>query len=218
MAWYKIFHNLNKKYSTWYIFVLILLISFLGRYIIRKSLPIREKFTQLDKYDLKEGCDVFDSFYVSHYDDLLFSSEKNNFEIGKIKENTDLTTESRVLDIGSGTGHHVNLLSDSNIPAIGLDKSKDMTKYATNVYPDLDFQTGDALTKKYPDGAFTHILLLYFTIYYFKDKTALFRNCYKWLAPGGYIIVHLVNKFKFNPVIPKSNLIRNECVCSLLCL
>ena len=29
------------------------------------------------------------------------------------------------------------------------------------------------------------------------------------VAPGGYLILHLVNKHKFNPVIPKSNFIRN---------
>ena len=209
MAWYKIFHNLNKKYSTWYIFVLILLIAFIGRYIVRKTLPIREKFTKIDKFELKEGDDVFDSFYVNYYDELLYNGDKNNYEIGKINETTNLTNESRVLDIGSGTGHHLNLLADLEIPAIGLDKSRYMTEYASATYPKLDFQTGDALTKNYPSGSFSHIFILYFTVYYFKDKKTLFENCYKWLAPGGYLILHLVNKHKFNPVIPKSNVIRN---------
>ena len=51
-----------------------------------------------------------------------------------------------------------------------------MTEYASATYPKLDFQTGDALTKDYPSGSFSHIFILYFTVYYFKDKKTLFEN------------------------------------------
>ena len=44
-----------------------------------------------------------------------------------------------------------------------------------------------------------------FTIYQFEDKMTLFRNCYHWLEPNGYLIMHLVNRSKYNPIVPAAN-------------
>ena len=58
----------------------------------------------------------------------------------------------------------------------------------------MDFMNFDA-------QSFTHITCLYFTIYYIKDKTRLFKNCYDWLKPGGYMVLHLVNRNMFDPIL-----------------
>ena len=39
-------------------------------------------------------------------------------------------------------------------------------------------------------------------IYKYKDKTAFIQNVYNWLRPGGYFTLHLVDKTRFDPVIP----------------
>ena len=31
------------------------------------------------------------------------------------------------------------------------------------------------------------------------------RNCYQWLMPNGYFIVHLADKDKYNPIVPAAN-------------
>ncbi len=46
---------------------------------------------------------------------------------------------------------------------------------------------------------------MYFTIYYFNDKTQFFNNCFNWLMPGGYLIVHLVDRAHFDPILPPGN-------------
>jgi hypothetical protein len=46
---------------------------------------------------------------------------------------------------------------------------------------------------------------MYFTIYYFEDKTQFFNNCFNWLMPGGFLIVHLVDRDKFDPILPPGN-------------
>ena len=46
---------------------------------------------------------------------------------------------------------------------------------------------------------------MYFTIYYFQDKKEFFDNCFKWLMPGGYLIVHLVDRTHFDPILPPGN-------------
>ena len=94
-----------------------------------------------------------------------------------------------VLDIGSGTGHHVKNLSDNGYKAIGIDTSPAMIKKAKKIYPDMDYQNVDALSViSFPQNSFSQITCLYFTIYYIKDKQQFFNNCIHWLKPGGFFI------------------------------
>ena len=44
-------------------------------------------------------------------------------------------------------------------------------------------------------------LMLMMTIYYIENKTAAFHNIYNWLKPGGYMVIHLVDRDKFDPRI-----------------
>ena len=44
-----------------------------------------------------------------------------------------------------------------------------------------------------------------FTIYYFKDKRHFFDNAMDWLMPGGWLIVHLVDRETFDPILPPGN-------------
>lgn len=157
------------------------------------------------KYVNKLGTEIYDNFYVELYDDLVYSYAKNNYEIGQIN---DLTggKNNIILDVGSGTGHHVNAFSKKGIRAIGVDISQDMVNKAKENYPNLDFRVGNVLDSiLFQPNYFTHITCLYFTVYYIQDKRLLFSNCINWLLPGGYLIVHLVDKYKFDPIIPAGN-------------
>ena len=50
-------------------------------------------------------------------------------------------------------------------------------------------------------NSFSTITCFYFTIYYIKDKNTFLQNCYNWLMPGGYLVLHLVNRDKFDPIL-----------------
>ena len=77
-----------------------------------------------------------------------------------------------------------------------------MVTRAKNKYKNYRFKQGDALESiLYPSNTFTAITCLYFTLYYIKDKTTFFQNCYNWLKPGGYLVIHLVNRDKFDPIL-----------------
>jgi len=166
-----------------------------------------EGFTQKAQFESKESViDIYDDFYANIYDHLVFSYIKNEYEIGEIIEKTHLTEESRVLDIGSGTGHHVGSLLERRITAEGIDLSPNMVAKSKTNYPGATFTLGDIMNKEaFAIGQFTHITCLYFTIYYLKDKPLFFRNCISFLKPGGYLIIHLVNRDKFDPVLPAGN-------------
>jgi ubiquinone/menaquinone biosynthesis C-methylase UbiE len=98
------------------------------------------------------------------------------------------------------------VFNSKNINASGLDKSPSMIEIAKKKYPKLEFDVGDANdVMLYPAHTFTHITCLYFTIYYVEDKFSFFRNCYEWLKPGGYLVIHTVNKHNFDPILNAAN-------------
>jgi len=170
--------------------------------------PNREGFVENKQFLFKEGNDVYDDFYASIYDYLVFNAIKNDYEVGIIINNTSPTSKSVIADIGCGTGHHVNNLSTKNLEVIGVDISPSMIKQAKENNPNIahQFRVGDGLNSHlFKDDSLTHILCLYFTIYYMKDKMRFFYNCMNWLMPGGYLIVHLVDKYKFDPILPPGN-------------
>jgi len=166
-------------------------------------LSSREGYEEKSEYILKEGPEIYDGFYANIYDDLVYNKLKNEYEIGSIINSTKPTSHSILLDIGSGTGHHLNLFKDSFSEMVGLDISPDMVKLAQQNYPSLNYQVGNALDNMmYESNSFTHVTCLYFTIYYIKDKKQFFENVYNWLMPGGYLSLHLVDRDKFDPIVP----------------
>jgi SAM-dependent methyltransferase len=171
-----------------------------------KSPILLEGYEQNDKFLFKQGPDIYDDFYADIYDYLVFNSLKNDYEVGTIINKTTPTSKSIILDVGSGTGHHVAKMSDNGLNVVGVDISKSMVKKAQEKYPELNFQVGDVLNgSQFKDNSFTHIMCMYFTIYYLKNKQQFFENCMEWLMPGGYLIIHLVDEHKFDPIVPPGN-------------
>jgi len=142
-------------------------------------------------------------FYANVYDKILHNETKNNFEIENIFTNP--SPNNFVLDIGCGTGHHVKQLNSLNIKVIGVDNSQSMIQKCKSNFPGLNFKVSNVLnTMEFPENTFSHILCLYFTIYYIKDKRLFFENCYHWLQPNGLLVIHLVNINKFDPIVPSA--------------
>ena len=165
-----------------------------------------EGFEQQDKFLIKTGPNIYDDFYSDIYDYLVFNNLKDDYEVGFIINSASPSSQSKILDIGCGTGHHVASLGSKGLDVIGIDISESMINKAKENFPDYKFKVGDALDgSTFNPSSFTHILCMYFTIYYFKDKTQFFNNCFKWLMPGGYLIVHLVDRHNFDPILPPGN-------------
>jgi SAM-dependent methyltransferase len=188
-----------------FITILLILIS-----IFKTGSPyskyLKEGFIEKENFLFKRGLDIYDDFYADIYDYLVFNDIKNEYEVGKIINSTEPNNESIILDIGCGNGHHVSKLAEQNLNIVGIDISPSMIKKAKENYPNLKFILGNVLNNnQFKQNSFTHILCLYFTIYYFKNKEEFFKNCYDWLMPGGYLIVHIVNREKFDPILPPGN-------------
>ena len=193
------------KTPIWCKLLLALSILLIITCLINVRRDTLEGFKQKKKFLLKKGNEVYDEFYVSVYDDLLQNQVKNVYEIGEIVGKTSLTSESRILDIGSGTGHHVHIMKEKGLDVKGVDVSPVMVAKAIENYPQHkdDFKIGDVNeTMMFAGGEFTHITCLYFTVYSIQDKRLFFDNCFHWLMPGGYMVVHMVDREKFDPMVP----------------
>jgi SAM-dependent methyltransferase len=193
-----------------------------------------EGFSQNEPFVLKRGDDIYDEFYTSIYDTIHLPHRRVPYELKTIIDATQADEKNSVfLDIGSGTGRVVRELNDLGYTSFGIDKSEAMVKHCISSSQatekgasplnseNLDsFGGGSAEAKNensvfkqgdvedillFNKSIFTHITCLYFTIYNFKNKGIFFRNCYQWLKPGGYLIIHLVEKDKFDTVPPIGN-------------
>jgi len=188
--------------------ILLLFILLILVIVIFKGLKPsgREGFDQSDQFLFKTNNEIYDDFYSDIYDYLVFNNIKNQYEVGEIINNTTPTSESIILDIGCGTGHHVAELGAKDLNVIGIDISPSMIAKAKEQFPQYTFEVGDAMNPdEFKFSSFTHILCMYFTIYYMKDKLRFLKNCFDWLMPGGYLIIHLVNRDQFDPILPPGN-------------
>ena len=207
----KIFQNFEKiikkinKTSIWSKIMLISLVLIVY-YIINKPKNNIEGFEQQDKLIFKENGEIYDTFYTSIYDQLKNDTKKTEFEISSIINNTSINNNDNILDIGSGTGNHVGGFKKYNINAIGLDKSKDMINISKKNFKNCKFKLGNVVNNNlFQPHNFSLISMMNLTIYELNNKKAAIKNCYEWLKPGGFLILHLVNPNKFNPSLKVSD-------------
>lgn len=198
----KIFYD---SFSTWgkVVFMLALLLIVVCTFKTEK-----EGFTVLEGYTEKTNDNLFDKFYSDIYDYLAFSEVRNDYEFSEILGITKPNNKSVILDVGCGTGNIVNLFNEKGYNIIGVDKSSHMVKKTVEKFPELKGKiiTGNVLkTQLFPPFYFSHILCLYFTIYYIDNKTLFFENVFDWLKPGGFFILHLVNRDNFSPILPMNS-------------
>ena len=201
--------NFYNKMSVWGKLLILIIICLVVFMMFKKKHNINmniEGFESGEKFLHYTGHEIYDDFYSDIYDHLVYNSIKDSYEVGQIINKTAPTNESVILDIGCGNGHHVAELTNKNLNAIGVDVSPAMVKTAKNTYPSNNYRVGDALNNAlFQPSTFTHILCLYFTVYYIEDKKRFFTNCMKWLKQGGVLVVHLVDRQNFDPILNPAN-------------
>lgn len=203
----KVYTKLERflyKMPVWVHLLIILILVFILVNIYKSHTPVKEGFIdQKESFVVKKGINLFDDFYVNIYDELFYKEIVNQYEVGSIENITKPTTESNILIIGSGTGHIANEFHKQGSKVVGLDESHSMIKYAKEEYPEINFIQGSPLKSiTFEQKQFTHIVCLNMNYYYYKDKIAFLQNVFNWLKPGGFFIVQLVDKNKFDPVVP----------------
>ena len=195
--------NPNKM---WLRIVVIFLFIILGIMVYKHfyiSQLDKEGFEQKEKFVLKRDENIYDNFYAEIYDKLHKPESQVDFILDFIHSNTQSSNESIFLDVGSGTGDLVNKLKNGGYYAYGIDKSKAMVDKCTEKFPENECKCGNVSEPlAFEKSTFSHILCTNKTIYEIQNKSQFFNNCYFWMKPGGYLIVHLVEPSKFDATIP----------------
>jgi ubiquinone/menaquinone biosynthesis C-methylase UbiE len=182
--------------------VLMLIVRYFNDTVV-----LTEGFVQKEKFVLKKDGNSYDDFYAQVYDKIHSPDPKK--ELAEILKITGADRNSAFLDVGSGTGCTLSALSESGAKCIGIDKSEAMVTVAKEKCGPL-IKHGDVTEPiQFTRNQFTHILCLNQTIYEIEDKHAFFTNCRYWLRNGGALVLHLVDKNRFNTVVGKHFLLDN---------
>lgn len=182
---------------------------------------ITDSAAAASKYEWLSNDDLFDDFYAGVFTKLTQNENLIQAETAVCLEEFAKNTAKDqliILDAGCGIGIGTITMAKQGVGmTVGIDKSQAMIRYAKGTTvpnstlndsqkQDIEFRTFDLIGPGSAAAAeFTDAMLLYFTIYYFKDLDNLFRNLALWVKPGGSLAVEVVNKYKFEPVLDSSN-------------
>lgn len=105
----------------------------------------------------------------------------------------DLKPGQKVLDVGCGIGGGDFYMAENfDVEVVGIDLSINMISFALERAIGLkyavEFEVADCTKKTYPDNTFD-VIYSRDTILHIQDKPALFRSFYKWLKPGGKVLI-----------------------------
>lgn len=180
-----------------------------------------ESQANISKYEWLNNDDLFDDFYASVFTKLTQNENLIMAETSICMEEFSKNTPKDqliILDAGCGIGIGATAFMKQGAGSVvGIDKSQAMIRYAKGTTlpsttltelqkQNMEFRTFDLMGPGAASAAeFTDAVLLYFTIYYFRDLDTLFRNLALWIKPGGNLAIEVVNKYKFEPILDSSN-------------
>ena len=190
--------NITKYVFT--IFLIFIILYFSCNYM--KFSNNFETFNNINNtnFVFLNNDDIYDDYYVEKYDKIFLNKTKNNFQIKFVNNLAKNYDNNYILDIGSGTGEHVHQIGKKyNI--VGIDKSKSMINISKNKFSQSKFYNQDILDNNiFEFDSFTILTCFNYTFYFISQKNLFFDNCYKLLQDNGLLILHLVDKTKFNPI------------------
>ncbi|DAZ96530.1 TPA: hypothetical protein N0F65_011207 [Lagenidium giganteum] len=106
----------------------------------------------------------------------------------------NLQPGERVLDVGCGIGGgDFYMARHFGVSVVGIDLSTNMVHRALedsmdDATIDVEFEICDATTREYPDESFD-VIYSRDTILHIADKLGLFEKFFRWLKPGGRVLI-----------------------------
>ncbi|THU55776.1 hypothetical protein C4D60_Mb11t10140 [Musa balbisiana] len=105
----------------------------------------------------------------------------------------DLKPGQKVLDVGCGIGGGDFYMAENfDVEVVGIDLSINMVSFALERAIgrkcSVEFEVADCTKKTYPDNTFD-VIYSRDTILHIQDKPSLFKSFFKWLKPGGKVLI-----------------------------
>lgn len=150
---------------------------------------------------------IYDSFYAKVYDQVVDGKVRQevetHFTLDWAKSYRPDVKTIQVLDVGCGTGGNIDQFQKAGVgKAVGIDLSEAMIQVGRQRHPKADLRVGNAdVATTVGAGEFNLITMYYFTYYYLRDRDSALRNMFLWLEAGSCLVIHLVNREKFDPIL-----------------
>ncbi|XP_042403127.1 phosphomethylethanolamine N-methyltransferase-like isoform X1 [Zingiber officinale] len=105
----------------------------------------------------------------------------------------ELKPGQKVLDVGCGIGGgNFYMAENFKVDVVGIDLSINMISLALEraigLKCSVEFEVADCTKKTYPDNTFD-VIYSRDTILHIQDKPSLFKSFFKWLKPGGKVLI-----------------------------
>jgi len=110
-----------------------------------------------------------------------------------------------ILDVGCGTGRHLEILVKNGFNGIGIDANKKLIMYARKLFPHINFIVADMKNIKL-QSKFDAIICLCGVLHYSETNNEIkyiINSFYRLLNPGGVLVldninaIGFINRFKF---------------------
>ncbi|KAF4548961.1 Methyltransferase domain-containing protein 1 [Elsinoe fawcettii] len=108
---------------------------------------------------------------------------------------TTLPPSAQVLELGCGTGVPATQTLSSHLNVIGVDISPVQIELAKQHAPKATYMVGDMMELQFEDGRFDAVCAFYSVFHLPREEHGeMLRRVYRWLKPGGKLLVNLTNK------------------------
>ena len=154
-------------------------------------------------------AEIYDDFYAGVYTTLFETPALISFQKASIREYALAEwpkDEIKLLDVCCGVAPLAEWLCKEGVDFVGVDQSEAMLKKAREKCKSARFYKADVTrVETFSPKSFSHAMMLYFSIYQFKNIKMVLDNIYSWLKPGGIFVIHLVDPAKFDPILPAAS-------------
>ena len=134
-------------------------------------------------------CKVYNEFGWNYYPEIFGQQLLVWLECRGIKP-------KNAMDLGCGTGILCEILHGSGIHAAGMDFSSGMIDIARQGNPDIHYEVADMITFC-PEAQYDLVTCTGDALNHIRELAnvaRIFRNVYRYTAPGGYFIFDILNE------------------------
>ena len=147
----------------------------------------QEAKKSIEAYWDKSSCD-----YDKQFGHGLRSEEEKELWLDLLRRNVVLPSESKVLDVGCGTGFLSLLLAELGFDVTGVDFSEEMRgegeRKAREQGLSIRFQRGDAENPDFPDNSFDAIISRH-VVWTLTEPSHAMAKWRSLLRPGGMVLI-----------------------------
>ena len=165
-----------------------------------KSNILEDRKQAKNRHDLDSG--IFQGRYVNfklgRFTDEFIYGRYQIFEEVK-KDLNRLRPNSKILDLGCGTGHLSQYIKEMGFEVIGLDPSLKMLELAKNNFFNITFIEGISAQLPFEDNLFDYVVSIEVLRYLNpRDVEKTYKEISRVLKPSGFFNVTHVNKFSLD--------------------